>query len=165
MHLCVCDSTQGCAVPRGPVTTVRASRALSSSPLSDAIFALFLCKTLLMRWRQRQSTEMGWGEHPQRTHTLSCTCKRIRTHTDRCTVCIYNITIQRKTISHCKACCEVVTKHWKEVVLNQSCDSQGCYRDYICLRDNAWGRSLQLPFLKRCLMLLFLISLYRSSAL
>lgn len=33
-------------MPRGPVTIacVRASRALSSSPLSAAIFALFLCK-------------------------------------------------------------------------------------------------------------------------
>lgn len=38
---------------------------LLPSLLSAAIFALFLCKPLLTRWRQGQSTETGRGEHPR----------------------------------------------------------------------------------------------------
>lgn len=76
--MCACVIVLSAApCPVVPHVCVRANRALSFSPLSAAIFALFLCKLLLTRWRQGQSTEMGWWEHPQQIHTH----RHVRGHT------------------------------------------------------------------------------------
>lgn len=81
--VCVCDSTQGCAVPRGPVTTVCVP-AEPSPPLPSQL--LFLpCSYVSRSWRAGDRGRVrSWdGESipSGHTHTLACTCNHTNKHT------------------------------------------------------------------------------------
>lgn len=79
--MCVHDSTQGCAVPRGPVTTVCVP-AEPSPPLPSQL--LFLpCSYVSRSWLAGDRGRVrSWdGESIPSRHTLASTCKHTNMHT------------------------------------------------------------------------------------
>lgn len=101
--VCICDSTQACSVPRGPVTTVCVPAELSPPLLSQLLF--LPCSYVSCSWRAGdRGREWCWdGESIPRGHGRTLACTRM--------YCVHMHGYTKRNRKRCSAAFQIVTQH------------------------------------------------------